>query len=427
MPHVAIVGAGLIGLACARDALKAGWNVTLIDRRFEGDRASHGNAAGLGISEVTPMAVSAFSLQALRWLMDPLGPLAVRWSQVPAMIPWALAFQRMQNRRNFLDASHALAYLMRTVYDDFVPMLRDLDMESQLHRDGALTLYETEATYQAEQKNWQLKRELGVAWRDVSAEELAALEPGLAPIFKRAIMIEDWSTVDDPKAIVEGLRRYAQRHGARLLEAKAAHLAVDQLARPAVVTADGQRIEADRVVVAAGAWSQPLAASIGDRILIEAERGYSVTLPNSRDVLKREVIFAERSFVASPLSIGLRVGGTAEFAHADAKPNYKRSEALLKLARLYFPKLDQSGADHWMGARPTTPDSVPVIGASTTCPKVLYACGHGHVGLTLSATTGRLVAELLNNSDAPDGRLAAYSPARFTARASSGQSRQPTA
>jgi D-amino-acid dehydrogenase len=151
---------------------------------------------------------------------------------------------------------------------------------------------------------------------------------------------------------------------------------------------------ADKAVNAAGAWSGILARRIGDRVLLESERGYNATLPTPGVEIERQLIFAERKFVATPLSCGLRIGGAAEFGGLEAAPNFKRSQALVALAQRYLPKLDTRGATNWAGHRPTTPDGLPVIGYSTAQPNVIHAFGHGHLGLTQAATTGRLVAEL---------------------------------
>ena len=412
--HVLIVGAGVVGLASARNALARGWQVTLLDPDFESARASSFNAGGIGISEVLPLAVSPFSLKAIGWLLDPLGPLAVRWTALPRMLPWALALARMQDRDRYLAAARALASLMSTAYDDLVPMLRDLGLADHLHRDGALTVFETEKGFRDEQPEWALRRELGVAWREVPADELAAMEPGLARVFHRAIMADDWGTVEDPRSIVQALGRQVRERGAQFIQGRAAGLFIDPQGRPGARDADGRRWTADRLVVAAGAWSDRLAASLGDRVLLTAERGYTVTLPQSRALLNREVIFAERKFVASPLGPGLRVGGTAEFAAADAPANPARHRALLRLAQKFFPSAQVDDPVLWMGARPTTPDSLPVIGASLRNPRVLYAFGHGHVGLTLGATTARHVGRLLDDEAGAAGDLAAFSLQRFS-------------
>ena len=149
------------------------------------------------------------------------------------------------------------------------------------------------------------------------------------------------------------------------------------------------------MVVAAGAWSGLLARRLGDRVLLESERGYNTTLPDPGVSLSREVIFAERKFVATPLSCGLRIGGAAEFGGLERTPNHKRSRMRATLPGRYLPGLRTDGGCAWAGHRPATPDSLPVIGASPTHPDVIYAFGHGHLGLTQAATTGRRVADIV--------------------------------
>jgi D-amino-acid dehydrogenase len=135
--------------------------------------------------------------------------------------------------------------------------------------------------------------------------------------------------------------------------------------------------------------------SLGDHVLLESERGYNTTLPRPGLALEREVIFAERKFVVTPLSIGLRIGAAAEFGGLNAQPNYKRAEALVRLASRYLPALQSEGGTAWAGHRPATPDSLPVIGVSPRHNQVFYAFGHGHLGLTQAATTGKLVSDLV--------------------------------
>ena len=156
-----------------------------------------------------------------------------------------------------------------------------------------------------------------------------------------------------------------------------------------------------------------LARSLGDRVSLESERGYNTTLPSPGVALAREVIFAERKFVATPLSIGLRIGGAAEFGGLDAKANYRRAEALVKLGSRYLPGLSSDGGITWAGHRPATPDSLPVIGSSPRHANVFYAFGHGHLGLTQAATTGRLIADLVV-SRPPPLDLAPYAISRFS-------------
>lgn len=417
MAHAMIVGAGIIGLSCALAAQRGGWRVTLIDRDFEGDRASHGNAGGIAVSECVPLSLAGMGIKPLKWLLDPLGPLAIRPRHAPRLLPWYLALRQASRPPQHARIGDALAALNQRALADFEAMLMEIGLSADLHKRGALTVYETEQAFRDDAPAWHFKRERGVRWRTVSQADIHDLEPALAPVFKQAVMLEDWAHIDDPKRIVDTLRARVLAQGATLLTADAAGLCVTSADAPGVVLHDGQTVRADRVVVAAGAWSARLAGTLGERALLESERGYNTTLPASAHLLSREVIFAERMFVATPLAVGLRIGGAAEFAGLDAPANYRRSDALLQLARRYLPGLDEGGARQWMGNRPTTPDSLPVIGMSSRSNRILYAFGHGHLGLTQSATTAALIADLLGGR-APTTDLQPYAITRFERRPS---------
>ncbi|MCW8164099.1 NAD(P)/FAD-dependent oxidoreductase [Verminephrobacter aporrectodeae] len=401
MAELIIVGAGVVGLSCAWSAQRRGFQVTLVDRDFEGDRASHGNAGAIAVSECAPLNLSGLGLRPLRWLLDPLGPLAVRASHAPKLLPWFLALRKVAEPANYLRIANALAALNKRSLRDFEAVLADTGMGGDLHKRGALTVYETSQAFSGDAEEWRLKRALGVRWRSVDAAELQALEPNLAPVFQHSVMLEDWAHIDDPQRIVMGLRERVRALGAQFVTGSATSLNLGNASKPAVDLEGGQSVVGDKVVVAGGAWSARLAKTIGDRALLESERGYNTTLPASASLLNREVIFAEHKFVATPLAIGLRIGGAAEFAGLEAAPNYRRSDALLWLARKYLLGLDESNPTQWMGHRPATPDSLPVIGASPKNASVLYAFGHGHLGLTQSATTGELIGNILANEKTP--------------------------
>ncbi|MCE2563595.1 FAD-binding oxidoreductase [Komagataeibacter sp. FNDCF1] len=397
MSHLVVIGAGIVGLNCALSAQRRGWRVTLIDRDFEGDRASHGNAGGLAVSECVPLSLAGLGLRPLRWLVDPLGPLAIRPAHAPRLLPWYRALRKISQKGNFARIGDALAALNQHALDPFMAMLAELGLSGDLHRNGALSVYETDGAFLRDQPSWQFRRERGVRWREVGREELHALEPGLAPVFARAIMIEDWAHIDDPRRIVDRLRHYLAGHGARLVTGEATALVMAEDGGAGARLADGTVVRGDRVLVAAGAWAARLARTVGDVALLESERGYNTTLPHSAHRLSREVLFAEAMFVATPLSVGLRIGGAAEFAGLQAPANYRRSDALLALSRRYITSLDERDNHKWMGHRPATPDSLPVIGRSPHSPRVLYAFGHGHLGLTQSAITGELIGDLLDD------------------------------
>ncbi|MDN8272000.1 NAD(P)/FAD-dependent oxidoreductase [Acinetobacter sp. ABJ_C1_1] len=401
MPHVVIAGAGIVGLSCAWYAQRNGWTVTLVDKDFEGDRASHGNAGGIAISECIPLSLAGLGLKPLKWLLDPVGPLSIRPSHLLNLLPWYLGLRKVSRPENFIQISKALADLNAYSLNAFEEMLKDIGLENEIHHKGALTVYEKESTFKAESRDWEIKRSHGVKFREVNTTELIQLEPNLSNKFEMGVMIEDWAHINDPLFIVQTLRKVIQQRGGEFIKGTVTSIAIDRPNQAGVVVDDLRTIYADKAVIATGAWSKNLASSIGDNVLIESERGYNTTLPQSAKLLNREVIFAERMFVATPLSIGLRIGGAAEFAGLNAAPNFKRSDALLSLGRNFIQNLDETNPKKWMGNRPTTADSLPVIGPSGRHKHVLYAFGHGHLGLTQSASTAQLLFSHLNNDSCP--------------------------
>jgi D-amino-acid dehydrogenase len=402
-----VIGAGIVGLCCARALLREGHAVTVIDRDPAGDKVSFGNAGGLGVTEILPAATPGVIRQAPRWLVDPLGPLSIRPTHLPRLLPWLVRFLRSAAAREAARITRVLAGLLAPVYDDMLPLLAELGLAGDLHRVGALWVYDTEGGFERDAASHNLRRRHGIEVEPISVAEARRLEPALTGVIARAVVTPQWSHVSDPKRIVDRLRERLQARGVSVLRHEAT--GVD---RGAVITASGEHIAFDRLVVAAGAWSGRMSRAVGDRVLIESERGYNATLPTPGVRLSREVIFAERQFVATPLEMGLRIGGGAEFAGLEAAPNWRRSEALMTLARRYLPDLDTRGARLWMGNRPTTPDSLPVISRSARQANVFYAFGHGHLGLTLGPTTGRLVADLVAGR-IPAIDLAPFSITRF--------------
>lgn len=390
MSRILVIGAGIVGLSCARALRADGHEVAVLDRDPAGDKCSFGNAAGIGVTEIIPASVPGLIWKVPGWLFDPLGPLSLRLAHFPKLVPWLLCFLE-EGRWNRVEAIAAsLATLSARTYDDMLPLLAELDLTGDLHRVGALWVYETREGFEADARFHALRRRYGLVCEEMSGDEARRMEPALGSSIRHAIMTPQWSRVSDPRRIVDRLRTHLEASGVGMVRGEAVGIAGQE-----VITSDGRRLPFERLVIAAGAWSGRLARQIGDRALIESERGYNTTLPTPGVTLSREVIFAERSFVATPIEAGLRIGGAAEFAGLDAPPNYARSDALAELARRFLPGLDTRGGTRWMGHRPTTADSLPVIGVSPRRGDVVYAFGHGHTGLTFGPTTGRLVAELV--------------------------------
>lgn len=409
--HVVVVGAGIVGLAVGYHLIEAGAQVTLIDRDPEGDKASYGNAASIAVTEVLPAAAQGTLWRAFGWMVDPLGPVAIRPAHAHKMIPWLVRFMKADTPLAGEQIAQALAALNLRVYDDLLPMLKASGLADELHRQGALSIYETERGYRLDAEGWARKRTHGIECQPLTGAEAREWEPALGPRVQRAVFTPQWSHVNDPRLLVERFREWLLSRGVVIQRGEVLNVA-SGAAQQLTLELNGGRIKADRVVIAAGVWSGILAGRLGDRVLLESERGYNMTIADPGVALKHPLLFAERKFVATPLSCGLRIGGAAEFGGLNAPANFNRSRTLAKLACRYLPDLRVEQGTSWAGHRPSTPDSLPVIGRSPHHSSVFYAFGHGHLGLTQAATTGRLIRDLLYSRHTPID-MTPYAIARF--------------
>lgn len=408
---VAIIGAGIIGLSTAFKLQEAGRTAVLIDRKGIAEETSRGNAGAFAFSDVIPLATSGILGKLPRWLSDPLGPLTIRPEYLPQITPWMLRFWRAGWPDRVAASLKAQAAMMRVARAEAEALIANAGLEAMIRRDGVLELYESEDELRKTARDDAAKSAEGIEFRHVRGAELADLQPGLSPRITCATFIPKWQTVSDPYDYAVAVGKAAMARGASFLRAEVAQLR-PQSDGVVVDFTDGTSLRARQVVVAGGAWSRRLTAPLGDLIPIETERGYNTTLPGYSFELKRQLVFGGHGFVASPLESGIRIGGAVELGGLSLPPNFKRADAMLKKAAMFMPGLVTTGGKQWMGFRPSLPDSLPAIGFSRPSRNIVYAFGHGHLGLTQSAGTGKLVTELLTGAP-PSLDLTPFSPQRF--------------
>jgi D-amino-acid dehydrogenase len=409
---VAVIGAGIVGLSTAFKLVEAGRTVTLIDRKGIAEETSRGNAGGLAFSEVLPLASSGMLRKLPKWLSDPLGPLTIPPAYLPQIMPWLLRFWRAGWPDKVASSIAAQAALMRVAQAETASLVKAAGIEHLIRPDGVLELYESAAELKASEAGWRARTREGIAFAHLrSASELAIMQPGLSPRFVAGTFIPSWQQVSDPYDYALAVAEAAKRRGAQVVigDVLGIGLATDGVS---LRLSNGRVLRARQVVVAGGAWSKSLTSQLGDNIPLETERGYNTTLPPGSFDLKRQLTFGGHGFVISPLTSGIRIGGAVELGGLTLPPNFARADAMLQKAKAFLPGLKTTGGKQWMGFRPSMPDSLPVIGASRRSPDIVYAFGHGHLGLTQSAATGKLVADLLNGVP-PSIDLAPFSPQRF--------------
>ena len=410
--EVLVIGAGIVGVAIALRLQREGRDVLLIDRECVAAQASRGNAGALAFSDILPLASPGILRKAPRWLLDPLGPLAIRPGYLPRIAPWLVRFWRASQPDRVRASTAAQASLMDLSAAETPLLLAAAGAAHMLRSDGVLHLYESEAEHAASQPGWQARADHGIAFTPLhGAPAIAELQPGLSPALVVATFVPGWKTVSDPLQVTEALAHQFERQGGRIRRAEAMSLAPGTDA-VAVSLREGPALLARRVVIAAGAWSHRLVRTLGERIPLETERGYNTTLPVGAFDLKRQLTFGGHGFVVTPLECGVRVGGAVEFAGLDAPPNFARAGSLLAKAKRFMPELRTEGGSVWMGFRPSLPDSLPAIGPAMADERVVYAFGHGHLGLTQAAATARIVADLIAGRPAAVD-LAPFRPQRF--------------
>lgn len=410
-PDVIVIGAGVIGLSAAIAAQSRGLHVVVLDREGPAAGASAGNAGAFAFTDILPLASPGILKKAPKWLLDPLGPLSVPPAYVLQIAPWMFRFWRACQPSRVAHSIAAQTSLMDLSKAELEPFLAATETLSMLRKEGNLQVYESEAEFQASLPGWEARRNHGIEFQHLKADEMAAIQPGLASRFILGTFTLGWYSIADPKLYTLALAAHFRSRGGVIETSEISSLRALPLGVE-VVAADGKLRQAGKVVLAAGAFSHRIAKTLGEHIPLETERGYNTTLPADAFDLRTQITFGGHGFVVSKLSTGIRVGGAVELGGLALPPNFRRSEAMLQKARTFLTGLRPEGGVQWMGFRPSLPDSLPAIGSAKATPDVVYAFGHGHLGLTQSAGTARIVADLLTRQ-APAIDLTPFSPQRF--------------
>jgi D-amino-acid dehydrogenase len=411
-PRIAVAGAGIVGVSCALHLQRLGATVTMIDRQEPGhtDAASYGNGGILARSAVVPVATPGILLKAPSMLFSADGPLFLRWSYVPRLLPWLVPYLRSSSRKKVEHIARNLAPLLFDSVDEHRALAQGTEAGRWLRSCEYMYLYESRGAFERDAFGWGLRREHGFEWDILQDEAIREFDPALSPQYDFAVILKDHGMIANPGNYISDLAKGFAAAGGEVIRANIKQ--VDVSANGVVLKTDGDDIEADKVVVAAGAWSHLLAAKLGANVPLESERGYHLELTGANKQPSIPVMDAARKFVATPMDGALRLAGILEFGGLNAPASRGPTDLLLRGAKAMLPGLEYDSKRTWMGHRPAPADSLPVIGPAPASRHVYFAYGHHHVGLTAGPKTGRIVAQHVMGLQ-PNVDLDAYRCDRF--------------
>lgn len=407
--QVIVIGAGIVGTATALRLVRRGLAVQLLDRAEPGEGASFRNAGVLAAGSVVPVSVPGLLAKPPGMLLQRHGPLYLRWSYLPRLLPWLIGYLRAGRE----DRVRHIAPMVADSLDEHRALARGTSAAECIRAIPYAFVFTDRDTFARDPFGWQLRREQGIGWDVFEGDAVREAEPTLSPRYRCLVeFTEQHGVIDDPGTYVKRLALALAAEGGEVRRTEVRRLLAESGRVSAVEVDGGERIPCSRVVVATGAWSGRLLGASGIRVPMESERGYHVELHGVSTRPQRALMVADGKFVATPMSARIRLAGLVEFGGLDAPAGAAPIRTLLERARTVFPDLRYEHHSEWLGHRPALPDSLPVIGESRALPGLFMAFGHHHVGLTSGPRTSRWVADLVAGTT-PNVDLGAYRLERF--------------
>ena len=409
--RIAVIGAGIIGAATALVLQRRGLAVTLVDASEPGMGCSYGNGGAISPDFCVPASLPGMLKRVPRWFADPEGPLVVRWSRMPAATPWLVRWIRAGRMDRVNASSAALRALHAPSLSRYDALLASR-AQGLIETTGQIYVWRSNAASPTEALARSLRERHGVVTRALDAQAIRELDPNLAPGFTRGLFFPDNGHTVNPLRLVRTLVALFVDAGGTVERRRVRRFQVTARNASAAQCEGAADIVADTFVLATGIDSRKFANVLGDRVPLEAERGYHVMLPDPGVRPRIKISNRDHMFGLTPMEHGVRISGTVEFAPPGAPMNERRARSLLAHAKRMYPGLNGEGAQLWMGSRPSTPDSLPVIGRARRARNVVYAFGHGHTGLTGAPMTAELVASVVTGEPSPIDS-SPFLPSRF--------------
>ena len=388
---VGIVGAGIQGVCSALFLQKKGYEVTLFDRDEPGNAASYGNAGHFSPYASVPLNRPDVLTDVPAMLISSRGPLALKWNYVPKMIPWFLKFMLNCRKNKMMHTAKNMHQILNLALPAFDELFEEINLDGLVESNGILYVWTDQNLKSRELEN-KIRQELGVRQQLVTPKEIHDLEPNLKPFYHGGVFYDNARHAKNPKKILIKLFDNFIEKGGKFLKLNIKDIDFDE--EKPVLRSEAQRFIFDKLIIACGAFSKKLTDQLHENIPLDTERGYHVHFKGSENLISRPVVHANRGFGMTPMEQGLRVVGTVEFGGLKNPLSKSRVKNLILNAKDMLDGLPEH-KDEWLGFRPSLPDFLPIIGPSKNYKNVFYSFGHHHLGWTLGAISGKIIANII--------------------------------
>jgi D-amino-acid dehydrogenase len=409
---IIVLGAGIAGVSAALHLQQRGRSVLLIDRRGPGEETSYGNTGIIQREGVVPYAFPRDPALIVKYAFNLLPEANLHWSALPRIAPWLYHYWRASTPARVAASARAMRPLIERCIREHEPFLEEAGVQGLVRRTGYLRVYRSAQTLDAAiAKDARDREAYGVNFRPLDRAAVAALEPHLKDAVAGGILMPDPASVADPGAVVKAYARLFEQRGGCILRGEASTLQEAEGGWQ-VQTAEDVAL-APAAVIALGPWADDIFRRLGYRFPFGVKRGYHRHFrAEGNATLDRPVLDAERGYVLTPMTGGIRLTTGAEFAQRDAPPTPVQLARSLPAAREIFPLGSPADGETWLGRRPCLPDMLPLVGPAPRHRGLWFDFGHHHLGFTLGPVTGRLLAEMMTG-EAPFTDPAPYRADRF--------------
>ena len=408
-PPIIVIGAGIIGVSTALHLQRDGADVTLIDRADPGEGASWGNGGVLASCSIVPVPVPGLLRKAPGMLLDRDAPLFLRWSHLPRLAPWLRRYLAHGTREQAERTARALLPIIGDSLADHQALASGTPAERWIRPCDYTFVYPDRAAFEADAFAWKIRRDNGFAWDEIEGPALRDYAPTLsAEAAGFAARLGGHGRIIDPGRYVKDRAAHFQASGGRMVKADVTGFEIPGN-RVIGVRAGGETLPCSEAVLTTGAWSEKLARALGVDVSLESERGYHIELWEPNLTFDAALMISSGKFVVTPMHGRIRLAGIVEFGGLEAPPSRGPFDLLRRAIARTMPGLTWKHQTEWMGHRPATIDSLPLIGPAPRLAGAWLGFGHQHVGLTGGPKTGRTLAQMIAGR-APNIDLAPYAP-----------------